>query len=774
MGPHATGLSRRVTRAEANTHHVGRLNIGPRLILGFVLIILSMLAADAFVLWQFHVVRRQAARLNDIDQSLVAILRVQTSLFAFYDRLDALADAEDASRLVTEAGPLRTAVLEQIRRATSALSLPPFDLQRDPTILPTLHVIQRALPSQLEGITTLATAGDWRAVHLRLANQVRPLASLASALVEKVAHEAGEQQAQIVLNMTRVQRLVFLVVPLTAVVTLLVAATLGVAITRSITQPLARLVEGSEALARGEFQHQVSITGTDELAHLGHVFNDTARHLRELYASLLSSEDRLRRVIDTIPAHAWSALPDGSVDFVNKRFLEFAGRSREDLLGWGWSSVVHPDDLPRFVDQWHTAVATGQPVESQARVLRADGEYRWLLIRNVPLRDELGNIVNWYGSAIDIEERYRAEEALRRSEAYLHEAQRVSHTGSWRHDLSSGVVTTSPELLRIWGIDRDEVALTTESFFERLHPEDRPIVEQAYGAARLEKAEFQSDFRIVLPDGAVKNIHTVGHPILNQSGDLVEFVGTAMDVTDRKQAEEALRQAQADLAHVSRVTTLGEMAASIAHEVDQPLSGVVINANACLRFLSGATPNLVEVRDGLQAIARDGRRAADVIARIRALARRTVTEKEPLDIDEVIREVVALAEEEARRTRARLRTELAGNLPRVLGDRVQLQQVVLNLLLNGLEAMHAVVGRPRELVISTQREAADRVRVVVRDSGSGIDPQLADRMFEAFHSTKRGGLGMGLSISRTIVEQHGGRLWAVPNDGPGTTFQFTV
>jgi C4-dicarboxylate-specific signal transduction histidine kinase len=299
-------------------------------------------------------------------------------------------------------------------------------------------------------------------------------------------------------------------------------------------------------------------------------------------------------------------------------------------------------------------------------------------------------------------------------------------------------------------------------------------VEQAYGAARLEKAEFQSDFRIVLPDGAVKNIHTVGHPILNQSGDLVEFVGTAMDVTDRKQAEEALRQAQADLAHVSRVTTLGEMAASIAHEVDQPLSGVVINANACLRFLSGATPNLVEVRDGLQAIARDGRRAADVIARIRALARRTVTEKEPLDIDEVIREVVALAEEEARRTRARLRTELAGNLPRVLGDRVQLQQVVLNLLLNGLEAMHAVVGRPRELVISTQREAADRVRVVVRDSGSGIDPQLADRMFEAFHSTKRGGLGMGLSISRTIVEQHGGRLWAVPNDGPGTTFQFTV
>jgi len=625
---------------------VGRLNIGPRLILGFVVIILSMLAADAVVLWQFHVVRTQAGRLNDIDQKLVAVFRVHTSLLAFYDRLAALADSEDAGRLLREAEPLRTAVLEHIRRATTALSLPPFDLLRDPTILPTLHVIQSALPSQVEGISTLAASGDWQAVHLRVANQVRPLESLASALVEKVANEAGEQQAQVVLNIRRVQRLVFLVVPLTAVFTLLIAATLGLVITRSITQPLARLVEGSKALARGEFQHQVPVTGKDELAHVGHVFNDTARRLRDLYATLQDSEDRLRRVIDTIPAHAWSTLPGGSVDFINKRFLEFAGRSREELLDWGWASVVHPDDVTRYVDQWHAAVAAGQPMESQARVRRADGNYRWLLIRNVPLRDELGDIVNWYGTAIDIEE--------------------------------------------------------------------------------------------------------------------------------RKRAEEALRKAQADLAHVSRVTTLGEMAASIAHEVDQPLSGVVINANACLRFLTGPSPNLDEVRDGLQAIARDGRRASDVIARIRALARRTGTEKVPLDINEMIREVVALAEGEARRVRASLRTELAAKLPRVLGDPVQLQQVVLNLLLNGLDAMSAVADRPRELVISTHREAIDRVRVAVQDSGSGIDPQLAPRVFEAFYTTKRGGLGMGLSISRSIVEQHGGQLWAVPNDGPGTTFQFTV
>src|SRR5215210_3847888 len=234
----------------------------------------------------------------------------------------------------------------------------------------------------------------------------------------------------------------------------------------------------------------------------------------------------------------------------------------------------------------------------------------------------------------------------------------------------------------------------------------------------------------------------------------------------------ALQQAQAELAHVSRVTTLGEMAASIAHEVDQPLSGVVINANACLRFLAGASPNLEEVRDGLQAIARDGRRASDVIARIRTLARREATEKEPLDINEVTREVVTLAEGEARRTGATLRTELGANLPRVLGDRVQLQQVMLNLILNGLEAMHGVAGR--HLVIRTGREGNDRVQVAVQDSGAGIEPGLATSIFDAFYTTKRAGMGMGLSISRSIVEQHRGRLWVVPNDGPGSTFHFTI
>src|SRR6202790_1912466 len=578
MGLHtATRLNRWVKSAEGKTVHAGRLAIGTRLILGFVFIILSMLAADAIILWQFYVVRAQAMRLNDIDQKLVAVLRVHTSMLAFHDWLDGLADAEDADRVLLEAGPLRTAVLEDIRRATSALSLPPLDSRRDPTMLPTLYVIQSALPSQLEAITTLAASGDWRAVHLRLTNQVRPLEYLASALVEKVEHAASEQQAETVLNIRRVRRLVFWVVPVTAVFTLLIAAALGLAITRSITQPLARLVEGSKALARGEFQHQVSVSGKDELAHLGQVFNDTARRLRDLYATLQGSEDRLRLVIKTIPAHAWSARPDGSVDFINQRFLEFTGRSMQQMLGWGWDSLVHTDDLSRFIGEWQSAVATGEPLESEARVRGMDGDYRWLLIRNVPLRDELGNIVKWYGTAIDIEERHRAEDALRHSEAYLAEAQRLSHTGSWAWNVGTKGIFWSVETFQLFGFDPNTTTPTPESFLSRVHPDDRASIELV--ETELYKGnDAEYNYRIILPDGAIKYISSVAHPIRNHSGRLIEFVGTVMDVTERKRADEErerLRQVQADLAHLSRVTTMSELTASLAHEIRQPITAAV-------------------------------------------------------------------------------------------------------------------------------------------------------------------------------------------------------
>jgi PAS domain S-box-containing protein len=640
----ATEFGRLVKRVEEKTLHPARLNIGSRLILCFVFIILVMLGADAVVLWQFQVVHAQAERLNGIDQKLVTLLRVHASLLEFYAGLEAIAQTEDADLLVKEAGALRAVALNDIQRAVSSFSLLPSDLPRDPNLLPTIHVIQSSLTSQLETIIKLASSGDWRAVQLRLSNQVRPLESMTSALVEKVDRDAAEQRAETVLNAGRVQRLVFLIVPTTAVFALLIAATLGLAITRSITQPLARLVEGSKALARGEFQHQVTIQGEDELAHLGQVFNDTARRLRDLYAVLQSSEDRLRLVIDTIPAYVWSTGPDGSVDFINRRWLESTGLSAESAVGWDWNSALHPDDLTRVVDALHRALAAGEPVENEARLRQADGKYRWFLIRNVPLRDELGNIVKRYGTSIDIE--------------------------------------------------------------------------------------------------------------------------------DRKQAEDALRQAQADLAHVNRVTTMGELTASLAHEVNQPLSAIVANGHACLRWLSADPPNLAKAREAAERITRDGQDAGEIVRRVRALFRRAPGEKDVLDLNEVIGEVLRLLRGDAGKRGIAVETDLDQKLPSVVADRIQLQQVVLNLVLNGIEAMDQVADHPKTIFIRSAWENPNAAVVEVRDSGAGFENP--ERAFEAFFTTKQNGMGMGLAICRSIIEAHHGRLWVAPSVGPGATVRFTI
>ena len=773
----ATEFGRWLKRVEDKTLRAERLNIGHRLILCFVFIILVMLGADAVVLWQFHLIHVQAERLNGIDQTLVTLLRVHTSLLEFYAGVEALAQTEDAGLLVKGAGPLRTAALEEMQRAISAFNLQPSDLQRDPSIVPTIHVIQSSLPSQLETIITLATSGDWRAVQLRLSNQVRPLESLTSALVERVDHDAAEQRAQTVLNVRRVERLVFLVVPMTAAVALLIAATLGLAITRSITQPLARLVEGSKALARGEFQHQVTIQGEDELAHLGQVFNDTARRLRDLYAVLQSSEDRLRLVIDTIPAHVWSAAPDGSVDFINRRWLVSTGLSAKKGLDWNWGSVVHSDDLPRFLDGWHRALAVGEPMESEARLWQADGKYRWFLIRNVPLRDELGNIVKWYGTSIDIEDRKQAEDALRQSQAYLSEAQRLSHTGSFSWRVPSGEIFWSAEMYRIFQCERTTKP-SVELAFQRTHPEDALDLKQVVARASQDGKDFDFEHRLLMPDGSVKYVHVVAHCEKGEPGE-VEYVGALMDVTAVKEAEgkiklaeEALRQAQADLAHVNRVTTMGELTASLAHEVNQPLSAIAANGHACLRWLSADPPNLAKAREAAERIIRDGQDAGEIVRRVRALFRRTPGEKDVLDLNEVIGEVLRLLRGDAGKRGIAVETDLDKKLPSVVADRIQLQQVVLNLVLNGIEAMDQVVDHPKTIFIRSAWESPNAAVVEVRDNGAGFENP--ERAFEAFFTTKQNGMGMGLAICRSIIEAHHGRLWVAPSEGPGATVCFTI
>src|SRR5271170_3595546 len=365
------------------------LNIGPRLILCFALIILSTLAGDVVVLWQFHIIQAQAERLDAYDDELVTVLRVHSDMLKFRDALESLANAKNSERLKAETQSMNEAFAEDMRGAKSALLAVHSHNASDPTILPTLAVVQSNLQSETASVIELAEANDWNALQLRLANQLRPLEFSTSALVERVDREVRTEHTQAAANIHQVQHWIFIVVPATVVLTLLIAGTLGLVITRSITQPLEQLVEGSKMLARGEFKHRVPIHGEDELAQLGSVFNDTARRLQDLYENLQSSEDRLRRVINTIPALVWSSLPDGSVDFINQRWLESTGQSIEKLLGSGWQSIIHPDDRTRYIAKWRSALAVGEPVEIEARIWTAQRDYRWLLVRNVPLRDGL-------------------------------------------------------------------------------------------------------------------------------------------------------------------------------------------------------------------------------------------------------------------------------------------------------------------------------------------------------------------------------------------------
>jgi len=433
---------------------------------------------------------------------------------------------------------------------------------------------------------------------------------------------------------------------------------------------------------------------------------------------------------------------------------------------------VHPEDAARVKRTIERAAQDGKNFDHEYRLLMPDRSVKYVHVVAHAARDESDEL-EFVGAVMDTTDSKRAEKELRRSEESLLEAQKLSHTGSWRHDVASGAVIVSPEVYRIHDIKPDENASNTEFFFNKFHPEDRKRVVDLFEKAEIEKTEMQVDYRIVLSDGTIKHLHTIGHPILNDSGDLVEFVGSAMDVSERKRAEEALRQAQAELAHVNRVTTMGELTASLAHEVNQPIGAAVTNASTCLRWLAGDTPNLEEARAAAMRVVTDGRRAAEIINRVRLLFKKAAPERELVDANEVIPRMIALLYGEAARYNIAVRAELAADLPHVIGDRVQLQQVLMNLIVNSIDAMKDVEGI-RELVINSRRTENEQIQISVTDTGVGLPQQHTDQIFNAFFTTKSHGTGLGLRISRSIVEAHGGRLWAADHPPRGTSFYFTL
>lgn len=364
--------------------------------------------------------------------------------------------------------------------------------------------------------------------------------------------------------------------------------------------------------------------------------------------------------------------------------------------------------------------------------------------------------------------------ALQRSEAFLAEAQRLTHAGSWAWDIAPRkVVHSSQELYRVLGFDPDGGLPSFEQFLERVHPEDRDRFVDAIERAIREQTDVDVDHRIVLPDGTVKYAHHVGHPVFNASGDVNQFVGSTLDVTDRKRAEEERGRLQADLAHVSRVTTMGELTASLAHEIKQPMTAAVTNAQTCLRWLTRDDPDVAEAREAASRMVKDTAQAVDIISRIGLFFKRGAPARELVDVNDVIQSITGLLRHEAERYSISIRTELAAELPLVPADRVLLQQVFMNLMLNGIDAMHAMAASG-VLTITSQCAENGHLLVSVSDTGAGVPPHLADRIFNAFFTTKPHGTGMGLPISRSIVESHGGRLWVTANSGRGATFHFTL
>ena len=369
-------------------------------------------------------------------------------------------------------------------------------------------------------------------------------------------------------------------------------------------------------------------------------------------------------------------------------------------------------------------------------------------------------------------ERASSEAALKRSEAFLGEAQHLSRVGSFAWRVATNQITWSDQLYRIFEFD-PQVTVTLDLIGTRVHPEDLTLLHEMIERARSAASDFEYEHRLLMPDGSVKHLHLIAHGATNESGE-VEYIGAAQDVTQRRLADEALDKARLELAHVTRVMSLGALTASIAHEVNQPLSGIITNASTCLRMLDADPPNVDGARETAKRTIRDGNRASDVVTRLRALFSKKELTLESLDLNEAAREVIALSSSELQRNRVVLQSELADDLPPVSGDRVQLQQVILNLLRNASDAMAGIDDRPRQLMIRTERDAGDRVRLTVKDAGEGFDSHTVDKFFEAFYTTKPSGMGIGLSVSRSIIERHHGQIWAAQNDGPGSTVSFSI
>ncbi|MGY6163946.1 PAS domain-containing protein [Paraburkholderia strydomiana] len=482
---------------------------------------------------------------------------------------------------------------------------------------------------------------------------------------------------------------------------------------------------------------------------------------------------RLSLIVNSIPMFVWSALPDGHAEFFNDRWYQYTALSPSQTDGWGWLAAVHQDDFRRAAQHWRTAISTDgdDEHEFELRFRRHDGKFRWYWFRANAMRDSIGVLKRWYVTCTDINDRKFAEDSVRRSEALLTEAQRLAGLSivSWRSGSDS--LSWRGELCAMFGFEPHK-PITRSMIEGRIHPDDLPFIFEKPYLLRDYSERSRDPIRVLLPDGAVRHMRYYAYTRPSPAGD-VEFIGTFQDVTEQHSAAEALARAQAELSRASSASSLGVLTASIAHEVNQPLAGIVTNANTCLRMLNSDPPNVTGAIETARRTIRDANRAADVISRLRKLFSHKEIKATWWDLDAAVREVVELTQTDFRSSGISLIESYDQPLPPVLGDRIQLQQVVMNLLRNAMDAIDAASGSSRSVQICVTCEG-ECVHLKVKDSGAGIDVNLTDRLFEPFVTTKQTGMGIGLSVSRAIVEAHGGSLWAHNNEDGGATFGFSI
>jgi PAS domain S-box-containing protein len=489
---------------------------------------------------------------------------------------------------------------------------------------------------------------------------------------------------------------------------------------------------------------------------------------KRIEEALRFRERQLRLMVDSIPALISIRTVTGEIEVVNRQCVEYTGMTVDQLKNW--PEALHPDDRADTIAQWKYAIENGNPLDTEVRFRRADGVYRWFHARALPLRDTEGRVIRWHTLYVDIEDRKRAEEALRASEHHLRLITETIPALVWRTTPDGEIDYVNRRVLDYAGKPLEDFG--NAGWLQLLHPDD---VESTIRLWRQNTQTGQSHrvtYRLRRADGAYRWFDVRGEPLRDGEGRVVQWYGICIDMEDSKRIEEALRNTQERLSIASQVATVGELSASIAHEVNQPLTAVVSNGNACLRWLSAQPPNIAKAVEAAQRIVRDGKDAGEVVRRIRALFKRAAHEEVSLNLNEVIGEVLVLLRGETAKQRVIVETDLGQNLAPVTGDRVQLQQLLLNLLLNGIEAMDPVIDHPKRLFIRSKRDGDDAVLVEIQDSGVGLkDP---DAVFEAFFTTKANGMGMGLAICRSIVQAHNGRLWAASAEGRGATFCFTL